>query len=138
MEPDGIFMGQREEFAVVELVINLPARSTVSLGAQLDGPEGPGAELKLREDFHSYWSTYEDIDGAYLRSSKIDVACPISSQFDSPAGKRTYYLVFVGKNPIPRPAVISVQVVVKGQPMESFTIPLTNPAPVKGLIKQSP
>lgn len=135
IEPSGIFMGQREEFAVVELGISLPAKSTLSIAAQLDGSEGPGAELKLREDFHLYWSTYEDIEGGYLRSSKIDSACPISAQFDSSAGTRTYYLVFVGKNPIPRPAEISVQVVIKGQPMKAFTIPLTNPVPEKGPIK---
>lgn len=135
IEPVGLVMGQREEFAVVELKVSLPAKATVSLSAQLDGPEGPGAELKYRDDFHAYWSIYEDMPGTTLRSSKIDAVCLPSGQFESKAGTRAYYLVFVGKNPIPRPAEISVQVVVKGQPMKAFILPLTNPVPGKGLIK---
>ena len=120
MEPRTLIRGKLNEFFVVKIVLNLPAKSKVSVLAEMKGPDGSSAARAYSKlDFATFWQNViaqnEDDPKYNQKMTTIARSCIPGFDFTEGAGLTTYYLPFVGKNPIPRPSKVYVQVSVSGQ-----------------------
>lgn len=129
MEPRTLARGKLNEFFILKLDFNLPAKSTVSLIAHAKSPKGEEvARVYTEQDFRDFWwaNTIRDDDsGVWERKmAAIQRACIPGFDFSRPAGRTTLFVPLVGKNPIPRPAKIYAQVALStGEIAEySFTL----------------
>ncbi|MEN6399403.1 MAG: hypothetical protein ABFC74_03365 [Rectinema sp.] len=133
MEPRTLLRGKLNEFFVVKIVLNLPAKSKVSVLAEMKGPDGSSsARAYTKLDFVTFWQNVvaqDDNSPKYnQKMTTIARSCIPAFDFTEGAGLTTYYLPFVGKNPIPRPSKVYVQVSVNGQGEPSvFTYDLVEP-----------
>ncbi|MDX9828162.1 MAG: hypothetical protein RBT73_10510 [Spirochaetia bacterium] len=116
LEPRTLIRGKLNEFFVVKVDFNLPADDIVAIVASAKAPSGEDVakvyDIQSLKDF--WWSvTIQDEDnGLYDRKmTAIERSCIPGFDFKQRAGKRSLYIPFIGKNPIPRPATVSVQVV---------------------------
>ncbi|MFA5852456.1 MAG: hypothetical protein WC820_07135 [Spirochaetales bacterium] len=116
MEPRTLIRGKLNEFFVVKLDFNLAVDAKITVIADattLDGKEA--AKAYDQYAFVSYWdanTSYEpDNDAkAQMRNTIISRSCIPSMSFTQRAGKSTLLMPMIGKNPIPRPAKLYVQV----------------------------
>ena len=116
MEPRTLIRGKLNEFFVVKLDFNLPVNTKITVIADattLDGKEA--AKVYDQYSFVSYWdanTTYEPDNDAknQMRNTIISRSCIPSMSFTQRAGRSTLLMPIIGKNPIPRPAKIYVQV----------------------------
>ncbi|MCE1209990.1 MAG: hypothetical protein LWX23_11040 [Spirochaetia bacterium] len=116
MEPRTLVRGKLNEFFIVRVDFNLPADTMVAILATATSPSGEEVarvyDIQGLKDF--WWAlTITDNDsGLYDRKlTAIERSCIPSFDFKQRAGKRSLFIPFIGKNPIPRPATLSVQVV---------------------------
>lgn len=120
MEPKTLIRGKLNEFFVVKITLNLPAKSAVSVLVEAKTAEGmEAARPYSRDDFIAFWNNVivQD-DDSYKYNQKITTirrSCIPSFDFTEGPGQTVYYIPFVGKYPISRPAKIYVQVSVAGQ-----------------------
>jgi len=116
MEPRTLVRGKLNEFFIVRVYFNLPADTMVAILATATSPSGEEVarvyDIQGLKDF--WWAlTITDNDsGLYDRNlTAIERSCIPSFDFKQRSGKRSLFIPFIGKNPIPRPATLSVQVV---------------------------
>jgi hypothetical protein len=120
LEPKSLLRGKLNEFFVVRMDFNLPEASRIAIIAEAFSDDGK--EAARAYDLYSFiefwdYNTIRDDDNDSLRQRKItyiERSCIPSMQFNQRAGKNTLLVPFVGKNPIPRPATIYVQVAIGG------------------------
>lgn len=115
MEPRTILRGKLNEFVVIKVALNLQKDSRISIIADASTAADPSVAIANDKvaltDYWNFLSGGEaETPKARKRLSTIDITCIPSLNFTQKAGKSTYYIPFVGKNPIPRPAKIYVQV----------------------------
>lgn len=120
MEPKTLIRGKLNEFFVAKVTLNLPARSVVSVLAEAKNADGTvAAKAYSRDDFIDFWNNVivQDADSSKYNQkiTTIRRSCIPSFSFAEGAGQTTYFIPFVGKYPISRPARIYVQVSVTGQ-----------------------
>lgn len=115
MEPRTLARGKLNEFFILKLEFNLPAKSTVSLIVHAKSLKGEEvAKVYAEKEFKDFWwanTLKEDDSGVWERKmTAIERVCLPGFDFGRPAGRTTLFVPLVGKNPIPRPAVIYAQV----------------------------
>jgi len=129
-EPSSLIRGKLNEFFIVKLSFNLPKEAEVSIIAdatQADGQEA--AKVYTLYDFIDFWdintTRQPDNDAKIqLRKTNIERSCVPALQFKQGAGQNVLFLPFIGKNPIPRPAKMYVQVEVAGTEPAVFSYDL--------------
>ncbi|MEW6549762.1 MAG: hypothetical protein AB1407_09930 [Spirochaetota bacterium] len=129
LEPRTLARGKLNEFFILKLEFNLESKNSASLIASAKSPSGEEvAKTYYEQSFKDYWwaNTIRDDDtGQWGRKmTAIERACIPGFDFNRPAGRTTLFVPLVGKNPIPRPAVIYAQVALgTGEIVEySFTL----------------
>ncbi len=126
-EPSSLIRGKLNEFFIVKLSFNLPKEAEVSIIADAVQPDGQeAAKVYTLYNFIDFWdvnTSREPNNDAkiQMRKTNIERSCVPSLQFKQGAGQNVLLLPFVGKNPIPRPAKIYVQVEVAGAEPAVFT-----------------
>ncbi|MCE5255310.1 MAG: hypothetical protein LLF89_00520 [Spirochaetaceae bacterium] len=120
MEPKTLIRGKLNEFFVVKVTLNLPVRSVISVLADAKTADGTeAARPYTRDDFVAFWdNVIVQNEDSYKYNQKITTirrSCIPSFFFTEGAGQTVYFIPFVGKYPISRPAKIYVQVSVTGQ-----------------------
>ena len=116
LEPRTLIRGKLNEFHIVKLSLNLPEATRISIIAEakkLDGSEA--AKVYDQNTFAEFWdanTTVESTSGSEIqkKNSSISRSCIPAFSFTANAGQSEFYIPFVGRNPIPRPAKIYVQV----------------------------
>jgi len=116
LEPRTLIRGKLNEFYIVKLSLNLPETSRVSIIAEakkLDGSEA--AKAYDQNTFIEFWdanTTVESTSGSEIqkKNSSITRSCIPAFSFTASAGQTEFLIPLVGKNPIPRPAKIYIQV----------------------------
>ena len=132
LEPYGLFTGQKNEFVVVEARFNLPDPHVVLFDAAVYGPdETVLATLYDRAAMHRFWADWEGLANPETRKSAIDNACMPAARYAVPKGKRRYFLVCVGLNPLPRPASVRGSVVFDDGRRVDFDFPIASLPPTK-------
>ena len=126
LAPSGFVHGAPDEFVAVGLKLALPDAGTVSLDGSVRTPDGREvARFYSLPEVQKYWSDWGDQSDLNSRS-RLDTLnrwYPSASQFQAGKGRSEYVVILVGKNPLPRPATVTLTVTLNGGPQE-FTFPL--------------
>lgn len=115
LEPKTLLRGKLNEFFVAKLSFNLQQDSRITIIAEAKAPDGTNVATAYdRDGFSEFWTfvsggNTEDKNFNKKMNTIIQTCIP-SMQFIQKAGQSTMYLPIVGKNPIPRPATIYIQV----------------------------
>lgn len=129
MQPSSIIRKQEDEFVVLRLFVNVPEKADVSVKAsvlQADGTQG--AVLQTRESLQDFWTKWEgDPILNKNRSITLDQTYIPDTYFVAGKGRNDYYIVLIGKYPIPRPARVQAEVRVFGLPAYTFEAELPEP-----------
>lgn len=116
MEPRTLIRGKLNEFFILKLDFNLPADAKITIIADATTPDGKeAAKAYDQSSFVSFWdaNTTSDPDNdskIQMRNTIISRSCIPTMSFTQRAGRNTLLMPMIGKNPIPRPAKIYVQV----------------------------
>jgi hypothetical protein len=111
LEPRGLIKGQSDEFVVIEVDFFLSARSSLSIDAYAEGADGQTvAWMKDAAAFSDYWFVWDTMGDSSKRAAKIQSDYLRMKTFSYPRGNHRFYVVLIGKNPLPRPATIRVAV----------------------------
>lgn len=116
LEPRTTIRGKLNEFFIAKVELNLPAKASVSIIAEMKSADGSAAaKAYARDGFIAFWDsvTSGEPDNDYKTEKKItniSRSCVPYFEFREGAGQTTYFIPFVGKNPIPRPATVYIQV----------------------------
>jgi hypothetical protein len=123
----GIFSGAKEEFIVLKIEVSMPKNGTVSVFCSASGPDGAAVAVQkdIRE-MENYWypiggKTEVNIE---TRMSMLRRSYMRSNPYAAKAGKSSFIIVLIGKNPLPRPAKVDVQVMAAGLESASFSFDL--------------
>lgn len=126
IEPSSLIRGKLNEFFVIKLEFNLPQNSRIHIIAEGNTNEGvisaKAYDMYALEDFWNSVTYRESENDAkfQLRISNIKRSCIPSFSFEQNAGQSVLFFPFIGKNPIPRPSKIYVQVVVENLQSYNF------------------
>lgn len=120
LEPRTLIRGKLNEFFVVKVSLNLATKSRVTVICDMKAPDGSTAgKAYSKDDFRAFWQQVivqdQKSEDYKTKITTIGRSCIPSFDFTEGAGLTTYYLPFVGKNPMPRPSKVYVQVSVSGQ-----------------------
>ncbi len=115
LEPKTLLRGKLNEFFIVKLSLNLREESRIAIIAEAFAPDGTKVANSYDQDgFKDFWTFAggSNAEGKNFNKQMNTIAqtCVPSMQFIQKAGQRTMFLPMVGKNPIPRPATIYIQV----------------------------
>jgi hypothetical protein len=107
----------KEEFIVLQIDIALPANTQVSVAASaLSGDGHIAAEVMSAEKLVTYGAAWiNNLADSKTRERRIRSTYLPAQMFDAKAGTSTYYLVLMGKYPIPRPCSILCAVLFNGE-----------------------
>lgn len=117
MEPKTTLRGKLNEFFIAKIQFNLETEARISIiGMALSSDGQEVARFYDAQGFKAYWDAIttreEDNDALIQRKlTSIDRSCIPATEFKQKAGQGFLYVPFVGKNPIPRPAIITIEVV---------------------------
>jgi hypothetical protein len=124
----GIVQGSRDEFVVARIRLVLPEPTLVVINGSVTGDAGNAvAPLKTYQQMTRYWTEDAgDIDyrDARTRSDVLTRWYPPDLQFTAKAGRSEFVVAFIGKNPLPRPASVTLSVALGDAPPQEFTFPL--------------
>ncbi len=122
LEPSGIFTGMKNEFVVLRMNIELPVATDVDFTAYVQDSAGKiVAEYKDLDSMRFFWSNWmTDQERNNQRSVTLTQTYAPRQVFTARKGTRSYYIVLMGKNPLPRPATVFAQVYVKGLESQTF------------------
>ncbi len=109
--PEGMIKGKPNEFIVLKVDFALTAPALVEVQAKAVNPEGaPVAPLFSIEDMKTFWEAWPAKESDVLRRlDRLERTYMPELITKAPKGSTTWYLVFVGKNPIPRPTKVVVK-----------------------------
>lgn len=116
LEPSSIIRGKPDEFIVLRIDLSLPAPAHVDVSARIVAPDGTVvAQPKDPEQMRLYWDMWEgkDVDKT-KRFTVLDRSYLPSFSLEARAGKTTYYVVLMGKNPLTRPGRVEASLLVAG------------------------
>lgn len=123
----GLLRGSPDEFVVLRIRLSLPGTTAVALeGSTRDGTGTDVAPLQTLSQMKKYWDTPEDLANRdkVAKANTLIRWYPPEPQFTAPRDRSEYLVVFKGKNPIPRPATISLSVTLGDAEPQEFTFPL--------------
>ena len=132
IEPASIIRGKLYEFMIIQLDITLPTEENISVIGELKlmSDNKTVANPYYREQFIEFYNnqfqhdTYAENKYNTKMLNIISDTCLPSSNFTQKPGAKRYYLPFIGKNPIPRPSQIYVQVTVGNSEPVIYTVDL--------------
>jgi len=134
IEPSTVLRGKLDEFYIVKIDFNLEKASRIDIVARMDLANGsPAAYPYDREQFLAYWEGFashdliEDNVEYVKKMNAIRNTCFPSYSFIQKSGRSILYLPFIGKNPIPRPAKVYVQVYMENGKLFEFTDEVEEP-----------
>lgn len=109
--PEGLIKGKSNEFIVLRADFYLATAATVEIQVNALDPVGASVlDIMNLEDMKSFWEAWPGKEADIMRRSDWLERTYIPSLVQkSVRGSRTWYLVFVGKNPIPRPTKVLVK-----------------------------
>ncbi len=109
--PEGIVKGKPYEFIVLRVDFKLESATTVEIQAKTIDANGlSNVPLFGLEEMKSLWEAWPGKEADVLRrSDALERTYMPALVQKSSRGSRTWYLVFVGKNPIPRPTKVAVK-----------------------------
>lgn len=117
MEPVTMFRGKLYEFFIVKVSFNLSTDSQISIAAKAVSPDGKEvAKVYDQYTFAEFWdantSGESNLSAKITRkTSSISRSCIPSFKFFQRAGQSEIFIPLVSKNPILRPAIITIEVV---------------------------
>jgi len=102
--------------------LELPSKTDVDFTAYVQDSTGKKtAEYKDLESMRFFWSYWEtDREKDNQRSLTLTQTYAPRQFFTARRGRSSYYIVLMGKNPLPRPATIFAQVNVAGLELMTF------------------
>jgi len=115
-----------DEFVTLKIRIALPEAARVDISGDVEAPDGTKlARLYSRQDMHTYWvGRGRDGDPDMVkRNGYIDRFYAPDLDFSARAGRTEYYVVMIGKSPIPRPAK-AILTVMLGSESQRFELDL--------------
>ncbi len=129
IEPSTMLRGKFNEFYIIKIDFNLAQDTKIEIVAEINTINGNNAAAYPydREQFITYWEMFanhdliEDNLEYTKKMNTIRTTCIPSYVFMQKAGRSTMYLPFIGKNPLPRPAKVYVQVYTGAQIPFEFT-----------------
>lgn len=130
LEPQTLLRGKLNEFYILKLQFNLPTNMLVSIITEITSKDGQeAAKAYDKNAFTDFWDintmTYPDNDAKNQnRNTAIARSCIPAMSFTQRAGVNTLFLPIIGKNPIPRPAKIYIQVSVGSEVPYIYTATL--------------
>ncbi len=116
MEPKTLLRGKLYEFFVVKIIFNLQKKENVTILAETIGPDGKEpSRIYSQYSFIEFWDSNTSIDPEndvknQRKITSINRSCVPSFSFNQNAGLSVLFIPIVGKNPMPRPTKISIQV----------------------------
>ena len=123
----GLISGAKEEFIVLKVEVPMTQNGAVSVFCSALGPDGKevATQRDIRE-MENYWypiggKTEVNIE---KRISMLRRSYMRSNPYAAKAGKSSFIVVLIGKNPLPRPAKVEVQVMAAGLESASFSFDL--------------
>jgi hypothetical protein len=122
----GMVRGTQDEFVVLRIRLSLAESTTVEIDGSVEDPTGKKlARLQTLGQMTEYWTGPENIPNRdkQVRSDTLTRYYPPDLHFVVKKGRAEYIVVFTGKSPLPRPAVINLSVTLNGEPQQ-FTFPL--------------
>ena len=117
MEPVTMLRGKLYEFFIVKVSFNLSLDSQIAITAKAVSPDGKEvAKVYDQYTFAEFWdanTSGESNLGAKItrKTSSISRSCIPAFEFFQRAGQSEMFIPLVSKNPIPRPAIITIEVV---------------------------
>jgi len=110
-----LLRGKLNEFFVVKIAFNLPGDSEVLIIAEAVGKDGNNTatayDSYAHKDFWEFAVNFETDNPKFQKKMlTLEKTCIPGFSFNQKAGKTEYYIPFVGKNPLPRPTSIYIQV----------------------------
>jgi len=129
IEPSTMMRGKLNEFYVVKIDFNLEQDTRIEIVAEMNSMNDISAAAYPydREQFITYWEMFsshdliEDNVEYTKKMNAIRSTCVPSFVFTQKAGRSTLYFPFIGKNPLPKPAKVFVQVYMNGQMSYEFS-----------------
>lgn len=129
IEPSTMMRGKLNEFYVVKIDFNLEQDTRIEIVAEMNSMNDISAAAYPydREQFITYWEMFsshdliEDNVEYTKKMNAIRSTCVPSFVFKQKAGRSTLYFPFIGKNPLPKPAKVFVQVYMNGQMSYEFS-----------------
>lgn len=130
--PEGMLKGKPYEFIVLKIDADLASGSVVEIQAAALNPDGKAAAtLFSLDEMKSLWEAWPAAEADVLRrADRLERTYMPGLITKAPRGNTTWYLVFVGKNPIMRPAKVSVKAFIGAGAPVSFEYELP-PLPAK-------
>ena len=126
MQPSSILSGTPEELVVLDLSLSLPDSATVDLDGSVKVPTGEVvARVYSLSEMQDFWNGWGDKSSATSRT-RIDTLTRYyapSDHFMARKGNAEYIVVLMGKNPLPRPAMVELTVSLNAV-TQSFTFSL--------------
>jgi hypothetical protein len=122
-----LVLGAPDEFVVFELDLTLPQAAHILIDASVTDESGTMVgKLYTPQEMHRYWENTTDVSDhdARTRLETLDRYYAPSFSFDQRGGRFEEILIFVGKNPIPRPATVTVSVTINTDAPQILTFPL--------------
>ena len=123
----GTVRGTQDEFVVLRIRLSLAESTTVEIDGLVEDPTGKElARLQTFGQMTRYWSGQAEslpFRDKQVRSDILTRYYPPDLHFVARKGRAEYIVLFSGKNPLSRPAVISLSVTLNGEP-EQFTFAL--------------
>jgi hypothetical protein len=108
LAPSTVMMGEPVEFVVLRVEVNASRKADLLVNASINGAEGQEmAKASSLNEMTEFWRMWQDddvtmdkrqstLESCYLRDAHIAVK----------PGRDAYYLVLMGKKPIPRPSAV--------------------------------
>ncbi len=120
-----IIFGTRDEFIVFEVEAELAADGPVKVsGSVIDAN---GKSVAVLRDFlymEDYWRNYNGGSTESVCLKKLRQTYMKRNPLKAKAGSQKFIVMLVGKNPIPRPAAVSIAVEVPGMKTAEFSFDL--------------
>jgi hypothetical protein len=126
IEPRSLLKGRENEFVVLGFYFNLPAGSTFEIEAHAINDElGIVAEIQSIEQMGEFWSVWTGNEKLNRQRDSVLSQTYVPSLAVNTMKKRsTYYVVLMGKYPIPRPTIISGKLIINGSKIKTFKFEL--------------
>lgn len=125
-EPTSLLRSREYEFIVLRFDFALEKESHVDIVAQaLSEGLGSVAELKTKDEMQFFWEGWPGNTQLNRQRAQILSQTYIPDfSFVASKGKRSYYCILMGRNPIVRPTVIKGRIQAEGLPVKLFEIQL--------------
>jgi len=115
LEPSTLLGGKKYEFFIVRIDLNIREATDIEIEAQAEVPQGAAAPRALaRNQLIEFWELLSDesvrVNQYQKKKTTIELTTCPDFRFRAKEGRKTYYLVFIGKYPIKKPVSYSIKI----------------------------